>query len=272
MCNFTYFTHFDLVSCCGLAIVLIAVIVIVIVVTHSKAKKIEVKLLNILHIKKEDWQRCDPVVDSAGYFYISLLMLTLFYIQAISRWYSSLTFDCLSDIMFRQFHFSWYGWPHHIRSDQPFIYPMNGLMTWPNTWVVKVIITVLIRFLSCEQQGWQGQISRKKESQMFICFGIPDDLVHDVVITTLKYVVPAILFLFRQPQFKKVGIASPSVCPAAFYIQAITRQYTIDLQISPFYGIISPTTEKSYRRHPMCIPTIWSVCTATQRGWKLWIS
>lgn len=54
MCNFTSFTHFDLVSCCGLAIILIAVIVIVIVVTHSKAKKIEVKLLNILHIKKED--------------------------------------------------------------------------------------------------------------------------------------------------------------------------------------------------------------------------
>lgn len=203
MCNFTSFTHFDLVSCCGLAIVLIAVIVIVIIVTHSKAKKIEVKLLNILHIKKEDWQRCDPVVDSAGYFYISLLMLTLFYIQAISRWYSSLTFDCLSDIMFRQFHFSWYGWPHHIRSDQPFIYPMNGLMTWPNTWVVKVIITVLIRFVSCEQQGWQGQISRKKESQMFICFGIPDDLVHDVVITTLKYVVPAILFYFASRNSRK---------------------------------------------------------------------
>ena len=53
MCNFTSFTHFDLVSCCGLAIVLITVIVMVIVVTHSKAKKIEVKLLNILHIKRK---------------------------------------------------------------------------------------------------------------------------------------------------------------------------------------------------------------------------
>lgn len=38
---------------------------------------------------------------------------------------------------------------------------------------------------------------------MFICFGIPDDLVHDVVITTLKYVVPAILFYFASRNSRK---------------------------------------------------------------------
>ena len=38
---------------------------------------------------------------------------------------------------------------------------------------------------------------------MFICFGTPDDLVHDVVITTLKYVVPAILFYFASRNSRK---------------------------------------------------------------------
>ena len=38
---------------------------------------------------------------------------------------------------------------------------------------------------------------------MVICFEIPSDLVHDVIITTLKYVVPEIIFYFADRNSRK---------------------------------------------------------------------
>lgn len=101
---------------------------------------------------------------------------------------------------------------------------------------------------------------------MFICFGIPDDLVHDVVITTLKYVVPAILFISPAAIQESRNCIAVGLSGGFLYTGDYSPVHHCFANITIFYGIISPTTEKSYRRHPMCIPTIRSVCTATQRG------